>query len=97
MMGVYGRRCLRQGCRGTVAFEYSDASLYNQLRYYSFLFNAEKAVKAAVGTSKLDEVTAVTFTNGEFLRIMTGTVEKYMDQCGRRWVELSSIFSFTKM
>ena len=74
MMGVYGRRCLRQGCRGTVAFEvssflaldkpwnavltrafiqYSDASLYNQLRYYSFLFNAEKAVKAAVGTSKL--------------------------------------------
>lgn len=23
MMGVYGRRCLRQGCRGTVAFEVS--------------------------------------------------------------------------
>lgn len=21
MMGVYGRRCLKQGCRGTVAFE----------------------------------------------------------------------------
>lgn len=136
MMGVYGRRCLRQGCRGTVAFEvsppspfrvlrpykltggfieYSDASLYNQLRYYHFLFNAEKAVKAAMGTSKLgtnwhnstrgptdvkrpiDEVTAVTFANGEFLRILTDTVERYMDQCGRRWVELSSIFSFMKM
>ena len=27
--------------------------MYNQLRYYSFLFNAEKAVKAAMGTSKL--------------------------------------------
>jgi DNA polymerase alpha subunit A len=78
------------------------------------LFHAEKAVKAAMGTSKfgwylgyfslvlqltriIDEVTTVTFANGEFLRIMTNTVEKYMDQCGRRWVELSSIFSFMKM
>jgi DNA polymerase alpha subunit A len=88
--------------------------MYNQLRYYSFLFNAEKAIKAA-STSNLgeylgnisiswmtnsrttDEITAVTFANGEFLRIMTNTVEKYMDQCGRRWVELSNIFSFMKM
>jgi len=97
MMGVYGRRCLRPGCRGTVAFEYSDASLYNQLRYYSFLFDAEKAVKAATGTSQLDEVISITVANDEFLRTMTNTVEMYMDQCGRRWVELSNIFSFMKM
>lgn len=25
MMGVYGRRCLRPGCQGTVAFEVSDS------------------------------------------------------------------------
>jgi len=97
MMSVYGRRCLRPGCRGTVAFEYSDMSLYNQLRYYSFLFNAEKAVKAATGTSKLDEVITVTYANGELLQTMTNTVETYMDQCGRRWVDLNSIFSFMKM
>ena len=24
MMGVYGRRCLRPGCRGSVTFEVSD-------------------------------------------------------------------------
>ena len=68
-MGVYGRRCLRPGCRGTVTFEvslyvllasatahsapkYSDAMLYNQLRYYSYLFDGEKAGKSAAKTSK---------------------------------------------
>lgn len=44
-----------------------------------------------------DEVTSVTFANGTFLRSMSDTVEKYMDQCGRRWVDLGSIFSFMKL
>lgn len=67
-MGVWGRRCLRQGCRAKVVFEvrslpppassrlnkssqYSDAQLYNQLRFYASLFNAEKAAKATVGSA----------------------------------------------
>lgn len=27
MMGVYGRRCLRPGCRGTVSFEVCDINM----------------------------------------------------------------------
>lgn len=50
-MGVYGRRCVRPGCRGTVQFEYSDVELYNQLRYFAMLFDPEKAQKAATGSA----------------------------------------------
>lgn len=96
MMGVYGRRCLRQGCRGTVAFEYSDAQLYTQLRFYSSLFDAEKALKTSTG-SRLDEVRALAGAQAEFLQGMSDTVEKYLDQCGRRWVNLTNLFSFMKV
>lgn len=72
MMGVYGRRCLRPSCQGTVTFEvsvlvceggrvrtdrspqtqYTDAQLYDQLRYYAYLFDVEAAKKATKGTKK---------------------------------------------
>ncbi|KAF8964941.1 hypothetical protein BDZ97DRAFT_1918642 [Flammula alnicola] len=47
MMGVYGRRCLRSGCKGKVTFEYSDTPLYNQLRYFVSLFGVQKALAAS--------------------------------------------------
>ncbi|TCD69077.1 DNA-directed DNA polymerase alpha catalytic subunit pol1 [Steccherinum ochraceum] len=93
-MGVYGRRCLRQGCRGTVTFEYTDAMLYTQLRYYSYLFDGKRA---ASSTTRKDETLALVNVQAAFLRTMTVTVEKYLDQCGRRWVELGSLFSFMKL
>ncbi|KZT09817.1 uncharacterized protein LAESUDRAFT_756049 [Laetiporus sulphureus 93-53] len=96
MMRVYGRRCLRQGCAGSVSFEYSDAQLYNQLRYYASLFSAEKAMKAVTGV-KLDELRALVNVQAEFLQTMDATVEKYLEQCGRRWVDLTSLFSFMKV
>ncbi|KAI0358255.1 hypothetical protein OH77DRAFT_1256462 [Trametes cingulata] len=96
MMSVYGRRCLRQGCRGTVSFEYSDAQLYNQLRYYLSLFDVERAKKSAsLGVAA--ELNALASHQDEFLRSMMDTVEKYMDQCGRRWVQMSALFSFMKL
>ncbi|TFK39510.1 DNA polymerase alpha catalytic subunit [Crucibulum laeve] len=97
MMSVYGRRCLRPGCRGTVAFEYSDTQLYNQLRYFSFLFDDEKAVKAAQGSGHLETITALVGFNRPLLTTLSNCTEKYLEQCGRRWVDLSSIFSVMKV
>jgi len=94
-MGVYGRRCLRQGCRGTITFEYSDAMLYNQLRYYSYLFEGGKTDTLPKAVSL--ELDALVQVQSEFLVAMKDTVEKYLDQCGRRWVELGSLFSFMKL
>ncbi|CCM02599.1 uncharacterized protein FIBRA_04702 [Fibroporia radiculosa] len=96
MMGVYGRRCLQQGCRGTVTFEYSDAQLYTQLRYYSSLFDGKKALDAATGARK-EELSALVNVQAEFLHAMSATVDKYLDQCGRRWVNLTQLFSFMKL
>ncbi|KAJ7282017.1 DNA polymerase family B-domain-containing protein [Mycena rebaudengoi] len=95
-MGVFGRRCInwQRGCKGRVAFEYSDAQLYNQLRYYSYLFNGEKAAKAAVGSTQMDTVQAIISSNLAFLQSMSALVERYLDQSARRWVELGTIFSF---
>jgi DNA polymerase alpha subunit A len=113
---IRGKRfVMRQGTEHNQIHEqYGDIELYNQLRFFSYLFNAEKAVKAAQGTTKhgrfsrfhsartviyhvIDEILSLTGLNHAFLCTMTDTVEKYLDRCGRRWVELSSLFSFMKM
>ena len=44
-----------------------------------------------------DEVVALVDVNDTFLRAMTATVEKYLDNCGRRWVDLDGLFSFIKI
>ncbi|KAF8585711.1 DNA polymerase alpha catalytic subunit [Ramaria rubella] len=100
MMSVYGRRCMKPSCRGSVALEYSDLKLYNQLLYYASLFNAEKIAKGAKGTAKHGacyEVAALIDVNNAFLGAMAATVEKYLNHCGRRWVELDGLFSFMKL
>ncbi|KAH9072265.1 DNA polymerase alpha catalytic subunit [Lactarius deliciosus] len=92
MMGVYGGRCLKDWCRGSVTFEYSDAMLYNQLRYFRYLFDIEKAV-----VTNPDEILALAVNHGEFLQRMRRTVEGYLERNGRRWVDMSSLFSFMKV
>lgn len=98
-MGVYGRRCLRPGCRGTMRFEYSDADLYNQLRYFRSLFDGDKAKKAALGSTKLSEVYEIAgnSTCQQFFTDMNTIVDKYLEQCGRRWVDLGALFSGMKL
>ncbi|KAH6889074.1 DNA polymerase alpha catalytic subunit [Coprinopsis sp. MPI-PUGE-AT-0042] len=95
-MGVYGKRCLKPGCRGRVTFEYSDTKLYNQLRYFKYLFDREKAIKAANGTSSAEEVLAVVGSQSTLLNNLNDVVGKYLLQCGRRWVDLEHIFSVLK-
>ncbi|KAJ7849955.1 hypothetical protein B0H14DRAFT_2764040 [Mycena olivaceomarginata] len=96
-MGVWGRRCLQKECKGTIVFEYSDARLYNQLRYYASLFNPDKAAKAVVGSTNTDAVSAAIANNISFLQAMGACVERHLNQSARRWVELSSIFSFMNL
>ncbi|KAF7289426.1 DNA polymerase [Mycena chlorophos] len=93
-MGVWGRRCLQPNCLGKVAFEYSDAQLYNQLGYYKSLFSEDKAMKMAVGSASAERVNALVSTNLPFLQTMTGCLEPYLDSSARRWIELKELFSF---
>lgn len=45
----------------------------------------------------LDVVVALVKFNEGFLQSLTDCVEKYVDQCGRRWVDLNGLFSFMKV
>lgn len=91
---VYGRACPgEQGnCRGTTSYEYTDKALYNQLLYYDALFNVDKA-KALVGDSSR-ELAALAELNRERFKIPRQVVDKYLSNCGRRYVDMHSIFSF---
>ncbi|KIP07458.1 hypothetical protein PHLGIDRAFT_71117 [Phlebiopsis gigantea 11061_1 CR5-6] len=93
VMGVYGRRCLRPTCQGTVTFEYSDSQMYTQLRYYSYLFDVTKGKN----TPLEGELNAIRSMQATLLGTLNGTVEKYLDQSGRRWVDLGALFSFMKV
>lgn len=40
-----------------------------------------------------EEIVAVAANNDPFLRAMSKTVDKYMEQCGRCWVNFGALFS----
>jgi len=95
-MSVYGHRCLgpkglAHGCRGIMHYEYTEKMMYNQLLYFSSLFDIEKAKTTAKGTER-ERILAL----AEHNRIRFGTlktiVEKYLDKCGRQWVNMDSLF-----
>ena len=44
-----------------------------------------------------DAVETVVMHQKEFLFNMNAVVEKYLSQCGRRFVELGSLFSYIKL
>ncbi|KAF4610852.1 hypothetical protein D9613_006632 [Agrocybe pediades] len=92
MMGVYGKRCLRSNCKGRVTFEYSDTQLYNQLRYFVSLFDGEKAMNLAP-PNRREEIAAIVLKNQVLLGTLTECVERHLNNCGRRWIDLSAIFS----
>ncbi|KAF7944196.1 hypothetical protein EAE96_010598 [Botrytis aclada] len=95
-MSVYGHRCLgpkglAQGCLGKMRYEYTEKMMYNQLLYFSSLFDVDKAKSNARGTEK-ELVSAL----AEYNRVRFGTlksvVERYLDKCGRQWVAMDSLF-----
>ena len=102
-VGVYGRNCVGQDgeCRGTVSYEMTDKTLYNQLLYLDSLFDMDKAKKTALSTSSsetsdlsITEVNALAEQNRERFEVPRQVISKYLSNCGRRYVDMHSIFSF---
>jgi len=100
-LSVYGKRCLgpkglAKGCRGVMHYEYTDKMLYNQLLYFKSLFDVEKA-KTAAGTGDRDVVNALAIQNTYRFGVVSSCIGRYLEKCGRQWVGMQSIFSFTVM
>ncbi|KAF3196830.1 DNA polymerase alpha catalytic subunit [Orbilia oligospora] len=94
---VYGKRCIGPqglgiGCEGPVVYEYSDKMLYNQLLYYSTLFDVERAkLKAAVENRESIAILAERYRAN--FSMVSRVISLYQRKCGRSWVQMDSIFS----
>ena len=78
--------------------QYSDSQIYNQLRHYAHVFDVQKAIDApATGRKVKEELEGIQATQAYLLEAAKSTVDKYLDQCGRRWVNLETLFSFMKV
>jgi DNA polymerase alpha subunit A len=87
--------------------EYNDKMLYNQLLYYDMLFDIEKTKSKAKDDDRgisphspgyhlltSDIVLALAEQNREGFDIVKGVIAKYLEKCGRRYVDLGGIFNF---
>ena len=85
--------------------EYNDKMLYNQLLYYDMLFDIEKAKSKAkeedrgmcprgLWLTDLDIVFALAEQNREGFEIVKAVIAKYLEKCGRRYVDFGGIFNF---
>lgn len=98
MVGVYASRCLVQGCRGRVCPEYTDKELYDQLCYYSSLFDMEAALKKSKASplpsaaARNEVVRVLAARNRTALDALHGTVQRYLDRNDRRYVDLGKLF-----
>ncbi|EAZ62837.2 DNA-directed DNA polymerase alpha Required for mitotic DNA synthesis, premeiotic DNA synthesis, recombination, and full sporulation [Scheffersomyces stipitis CBS 6054] len=104
-----GSSGLAHGCKGIMRYKYSDKALYNQLLYFNAIFDVDKAKKdelrpiydaftqsAQAAPTKLasGQVAALAEQNRELFGYCQDVVQKYLQDCGRRYVNMGSIFDF---
>lgn len=102
-MSVYGTKCLgprglAKDCLGKMRYEYSEKAIYNQLLYFSSLWDVEKAKETVKESAEVKaEVRDKVVSAAEYNRVRFGTVkgvvDGYLDKCGRRWVAMDTLFA----
>ncbi|KAJ1917120.1 DNA-directed DNA polymerase alpha catalytic subunit pol1 [Mycoemilia scoparia] len=92
------RRCTQQGCTGTVRQKYTDKALYNQLLYYSSLFQLEKSIRRTK-PSNIEPllVKRLYEQHQDVHNAMYEIIEQYLQLSARRYVNLSNLFQFCKI
>lgn len=107
-ISVYGKRCIgasgkAHGCKGVMRYKYSDKALYNQLLYFDAIFDVEKAKKrllrpihADLNIEALNEgqLSALAEQNRAVFESCREVVGRYLQDCGRRYVNIKAIFDF---
>ncbi|KAH0597087.1 hypothetical protein MHUMG1_05396 [Metarhizium humberi] len=104
-MSVYGTRCLgpkglARDCLGRMRYEYTEKAIYNQLVYFSSLWDVDKARSKATDTNNStlsrqgrDTILALAEHNRVRFGTVKGVVDKYLDKCGRQWVAMDTLFA----
>ena len=92
-IGVYSR-CPQRGCLGVLHPEYTDGMLYNQLLFFSSLFNADRYLKRINNQNEKEiaEVHLASFRSD--LDVLKLYVDQYLAINGRGFVDMKKLFSF---
>lgn len=97
------------GCKGIMRYKYSSKALYNQLLYFNSIFDVDKAKRNELKPiydfteekhpQKLPSglVEALAEQNRELFSYCQEIVQKYLADCGRRYVDMGSIFDFASV
>ncbi|KAG7884903.1 hypothetical protein KL938_001160 [Ogataea parapolymorpha] len=105
-----GKNGKAYGCKGIMRYTYPDKQLYNQLLYTMSLFDVDKAKKRLLKPLTADlgvedkenkllpmnqgELDALVEQNRELFKTHQRVVDKYLTECGRRYVDMGGIFEF---
>ena len=95
------------GCKGIMRYQYSDKAIYNQLLYFQSIFDATKTKKHElkpiydvfdknnqITKLPLGQIDALVEQNRDLFQSCHQVVDKYLSNCGRRYVNMGSIFDF---
>ena len=102
-MSVYGSRCLgpkglARDCLGRMKYEVGERDIYNQLVYFSSLFDVEKAraratIDVDIAAGDREKVLALVEHNRTRFGTVKTVVDRYLDKCGRQWVAMDTLFA----
>ncbi|CEP11993.1 hypothetical protein [Parasitella parasitica] len=91
ILSVFSRRCIMQGCRGSMKREYTDKQMYTQLLYLSSLFDPSKTKDKITN----DSIQAESLIHKHYQMLIStqSIVESYLERSGYRHVDLSKLLS----
>ncbi|KAL2160504.1 hypothetical protein VTH06DRAFT_1192 [Thermothelomyces fergusii] len=111
-MSVFGDRCLGPrglalDCNGRMRYEVSAREIYDQLLYFSSLWDVDRALKDVSDSArdgrdpvppaelreKLERLTALANQNRARFSTVKSVVDKYLEKCGWQWVAMDTLFS----
>ena len=93
---VNDSRCIVLGCRGTLSQVFSDRKLHMQLKYYDYLFDAERQLSIQDPADALHAGEILMRHRAELAGIRA-VVKRFLDVNKANFVDLATLFSLVKV
>ncbi|KAJ2468610.1 DNA-directed DNA polymerase alpha catalytic subunit pol1 [Coemansia sp. RSA 2322] len=95
VLSVAGTRCLRPHCSGRMREVFSDKLLYHQIQYFAALLAVERSAARLETTAA--HVRSLRDRHAEHIARLNTVVDSYLAVSARKFVDLSSLFSFCQV
>ncbi|KAJ2095769.1 DNA-directed DNA polymerase alpha catalytic subunit pol1 [Coemansia sp. S100] len=92
LLTVSGTRCLRPQCSGRMQDLYTDKQLYHQIQYFAALLAVDRSATRLETTSA--QILTLRDRHSEHIMKLSSVVDNYLSVSARKFVNLSTLFSF---